>query len=41
MGGNAPLVVFRDHGEVRVAVTAHPVDRYLAALREEWKGRDA
>lgn len=35
LAGNAPLVVFRDTGEVRVTGTAHPIDHYLDEIRAE------
>jgi hypothetical protein len=39
LAGNAPLVVFRDTGEVRETGTALPTERYLASIREEWMQR--
>ena len=33
LGGNAPLVVFRDTGAIEVTGTAAPVEEYLAPIR--------
>jgi hypothetical protein len=39
LAGNAPLVVFRDSGEVQPTGTAQPLEDYLAAIRDEWERR--
>jgi hypothetical protein len=39
LAGNAPIVVLRDSGDVRVTGTAHAIDHYLTPLREEWRQR--
>jgi len=35
LGGNAPLIVDRESGELHVTGTAHPVDHYIEAYRRK------
>jgi hypothetical protein len=36
LGGNTPLIVDRETGELHVTGTAHPVDHYIEAYRRKW-----
>lgn len=37
LGGNAPLVILRESGELLTTGTAHPIDHYLDEIRREYE----